>query len=47
MKKTSISVGMVGFGTVGAGVAKILLNNAHLIRRRDVFQDLLRNQIEL
>src|SRR5690349_8206343 len=34
MKKTSISVGMVGFGTVGAGVAKILLNNAHLIRRR-------------
>ncbi|MDQ6734204.1 MAG: homoserine dehydrogenase, partial [Nitrospirota bacterium] len=34
MKKTSISVGMVGFGTVGAGVAKVLLNNAHLIRRR-------------
>lgn len=34
MKKASISVGMVGFGTVGAGVAKILLNNAHLIRRR-------------
>ncbi len=34
MKKTSISVGMVGFGIVGAGVAKVLLNNAHLIRRR-------------
>jgi homoserine dehydrogenase len=34
MKKTSISVGMVGFGTVGAGVAKVLLNNAPLIRRR-------------
>jgi homoserine dehydrogenase len=34
MKKTSIGVGMVGFGTVGAGVAKILLNNAPLIRRR-------------
>ncbi|HKN87253.1 MAG TPA: homoserine dehydrogenase [Nitrospiraceae bacterium] len=34
MRKTSISVGMVGFGTVGAGVAKILLNNAQLIRRR-------------
>jgi len=34
MTKTSISVGMVGFGTVGAGVAKILVNNAHLIRRR-------------
>ena len=34
MKKSSISIGMVGFGTVGAGVAKILQNNAHLIRRR-------------
>jgi homoserine dehydrogenase len=34
MKKSGISVGMVGFGTVGAGVAKILQNNAHLIRRR-------------
>jgi homoserine dehydrogenase len=34
MKKSSISVGMVGFGTVGAGVAKVLLNNANLIRRR-------------
>ena len=34
MAKSSIAVGMVGFGTVGAGVAKILLNNAALIRRR-------------
>src|SRR3982751_31634 len=34
MKKSSISVGMVGFGTVGAGVAKILQQNAQLIRRR-------------
>jgi homoserine dehydrogenase len=32
--KSSISVGMVGFGTVGTGVAKILLQNAALIRRR-------------
>jgi len=32
--KPSISVGMVGFGTVGTGVAKILLENAALIRRR-------------
>ncbi|HEX3203439.1 MAG TPA: homoserine dehydrogenase [Nitrospiraceae bacterium] len=32
--KPSISVGMVGFGTVGTGVAKILLQNAAVIRRR-------------
>lgn len=29
-----IGVGIVGFGTVGSGVAKILLDNATLIRRR-------------
>jgi homoserine dehydrogenase len=29
-----IGVGIVGFGTVGTGVAKTLLNNAGLIRRR-------------
>jgi homoserine dehydrogenase len=34
MSKSSIAVGMVGFGTVGAGVAKILLDNAAVIRRR-------------
>lgn len=32
--KSRISVGMIGFGTVGSGVAKILLDNAVLIRRR-------------
>lgn len=32
--KSRISVGMVGFGRVGTGVAKILLGNAGLIRRR-------------
>jgi homoserine dehydrogenase len=32
--KQRIGVGLVGFGTVGTGVAKILLNNAGLIRRR-------------
>lgn len=32
--KPSISVGMIGFGTVGSGVAKILLQNAAWIRRR-------------
>lgn len=34
MAKSSITVGLIGFGTVGAGVAKILLANAALIRRR-------------
>jgi len=29
-----VSVGLIGFGTVGTGVAKILLENAALIRRR-------------
>ena len=29
-----IAVGMIGFGTVGTGVAKILLNNAELIAKR-------------
>ena len=32
--KARIGVGIIGFGTVGAGVAKVLLNNAALIRRR-------------
>jgi homoserine dehydrogenase len=32
--KSQIGVGMVGFGTVGTGVAKILMRNAGLIRRR-------------
>jgi homoserine dehydrogenase len=32
--RSRIAVGMVGFGKVGTGVAKILLSNAGLIRRR-------------
>lgn len=32
--KSRICVGMVGFGTVGTGVAKILMQNSALIRRR-------------
>jgi homoserine dehydrogenase len=32
--RSRIAVGMVGFGKVGTGVAKILLGNAALIRRR-------------
>lgn len=32
--KSEIGVGIIGFGTVGTGVARILLDNAALIRRR-------------
>jgi len=32
--KNRIAVGMIGFGTVGAGVAKLLTGNAGPIRRR-------------
>lgn len=32
--KSRIGVGMIGFGTVGTGVAKVLLENGALIRRR-------------
>ncbi|TAJ24204.1 MAG: homoserine dehydrogenase [Nitrospirae bacterium] len=32
--KSKIGVGVIGFGTVGTGVAKILLGNAAVIRRR-------------
>ena len=32
--KNHIAVGLIGFGTVGTGVAKILTNNAATIRRR-------------
>ena len=32
--KTRIGVGLIGFGTVGSGVAKVLYENADVIRRR-------------
>ncbi len=32
--KSRIGVGIIGFGTVGTGVARVLLDNATLIRRR-------------
>lgn len=32
--RTRIGVGLIGFGTVGSGVAKVLYENADLIRRR-------------
>ncbi len=34
MAKQSINVGIIGFGTVGSGTARILLENADVIRRR-------------
>ena len=34
MAKKTITVGIIGFGTVGAGTARILLQNAEIIRRR-------------
>ncbi len=34
MAKKAITVGIIGFGTVGAGTARILLQNSELIRRR-------------
>ena len=32
--KNKINVGIIGFGTIGAGTAKILINNAEIIKRR-------------
>jgi homoserine dehydrogenase len=32
--KKSINIGIIGFGTVGAGTARILVENAEIIRRR-------------
>lgn len=32
--KSEIGVGLIGFGTVGTGVARVLIENAELIRRR-------------
>ena len=33
-KRRSIGVGLVGFGTIGAGVVKVLTNNATVIEQR-------------
>lgn len=37
MKKNSVSVGIIGFGTVGSGTAQILITSADVIRERTGF----------
>ncbi|MGD0281532.1 MAG: homoserine dehydrogenase [Dissulfurispiraceae bacterium] len=37
MKKDTVSVGIIGFGTVGSGTARILLESAAIIRERTGF----------
>ena len=34
LTKKSINVGIIGFGTVGTGTARILIDNADIIKRR-------------
>lgn len=41
MKRKKINVGIIGFGTVGAGTARILLENAHIISQRSGFDVVL------
>ncbi len=47
MKKNSINVGIIGFGTVGSGTAKILLENGDLIRERAGFDIVIRKIADL
>ncbi|MEW5744787.1 MAG: homoserine dehydrogenase [Nitrospirota bacterium] len=47
MKKDSISVGIIGFGTVGSGTARILLENRSLLRERTGFDIVLKRIADL
>lgn len=47
MKKDKISVGIIGFGTVGAGTVKILLENKEIIKERLGFEINLRRIADL
>lgn len=47
MKSDSISVGIIGFGTVGTGTARILLENSALIRERCGFSVVLKGIADL
>ncbi|MBQ6473410.1 MAG: hypothetical protein IJJ33_15600, partial [Victivallales bacterium] len=42
-----INVGIIGFGTVGAGVADTLLKNSELIAKRMGFRPVLRRIADL
>ena len=37
MSKREVSVGIIGFGTVGSGTARILLENSSIIKSRTGF----------
>lgn len=47
MNKEHISVGIIGFGTVGSGTARILLDNRDVIRERIGFELVLRRVADL
>jgi homoserine dehydrogenase len=47
MKKDKISVGIIGFGTVGTGTVKILLENKEIIKERIGFEINLRRIADL
>ncbi|HAM52372.1 MAG TPA: homoserine dehydrogenase [Nitrospiraceae bacterium] len=47
MVKNTITIGIIGFGTVGSGTVKILLNNREILRERTGFDLLLRRISDL
>lgn len=47
MKKNQISVGIIGFGTVGTGTARILLENSAVIKKRTGFDVVLKSIADL
>lgn len=47
MKKDWITVGIIGFGTVGSGTAKVLLQNKDIIRERAGFEVFLKRISDL
>lgn len=47
MNKKNINVGIIGFGTVGTGTAKILLENSGLLKKRTGFDIVLKKIADL
>lgn len=47
MKKEGVAVGIIGLGTVGAGAAKILLNQGDIIRKKAGFEIVLKKIADL